>query len=168
MRLCRKNFYPKFFLYDWLWARGTFSLQICLRCLPLSSIYRSRHYFPHLILYLWVRSASGLLLTNRGSAWFIFISFLLGGAWLHIQFVNFFLFSLYLLGSVVVSMPTLPKDTLTYVLLKNIKNPNVTVSSFFQVCTRKNGVLLECQKDFARATFTQIPAISPLGITIFG
>ena len=50
-------------------------------------------------------------------------------------------------------MPAVSPAAPIYILLKDILNPNVGVSSFFRVCLRKNGVLLECNKEFGRAIF---------------
>lgn len=55
---------------------------------------------------------------------------------------------------------------MSYILLKNVINPTVLQSSYFQVCIRKSGVLLECQKDFSRTFFTDPAAIYPTGISV--
>ena len=51
---------------------------------------------------------------------------------------------LYLLGSVVVDIPFVNNTEVNYILLKNVRNPTTNLSSYFQVCLRKNGVKIEC------------------------
>ena len=84
------------------------------------------------------------------------------------KFVNILhILRLFLLGSVVVRLPEVGYSP-SYILLKNINNPNSTLSSYFQLCIRKNGVHLECHKDFARMTFTSPPLNSTTGLQIRG
>lgn len=62
-----------------------------------------------------------------------------------------------MLGSISTTIPAISPAAPIYIAIKKIINPNLKVSSFFNVCIRKNGVLLECNKEFGRAVFTQNP-----------
>ena len=57
-----------------------------------------------------------------------------------------FLYSLYLLGSISMMVPSISSNQPIYFTIKKILNPEVLVSSYFKVCLRKNGILLECDK----------------------